>query len=67
MPVRLAIYDVRGRVVWSSESRVREPGEHTQTWDRRTQSSALAPRGIYLVGLDAGEVKDSRKLTILYR
>jgi len=35
-PVQLTIYDVRGRLVWSSERSVRDPGDLTQTWDRRS-------------------------------
>jgi hypothetical protein len=64
-PVRLAIYDARGRVVWSSESRVHEPGEYTQTWDRCDRAGTRAPRGVYFVGFDAGGVKGSRKLIVL--
>jgi VCBS repeat protein/flagellar hook capping protein FlgD len=65
--VRLAIYDVRGRVVWSSERSERQPGEHTQTWDRRARSGTLAPRGVYFVGLEAGGMRDSKKLTLVHR
>ena len=67
MLVRLAIYDVTGRLVWSNERRVREAGEQTQTWDRRDRSGILATRGIYLVRLNVGGVTDSRKLLVLHR
>jgi hypothetical protein len=66
-PVRLWICDVRGRVVWASAPRVHEPGEYTQTWDRRGRSDARVPRGVYFVTLDAGGVRDSRKLALLHR
>jgi hypothetical protein len=67
MPVELAIYDVRGSVVWSSTLSVREPGEYAQTWDRRVRSGALAPRGVYFVRLAAGGVTDRKKFAILRR
>jgi len=64
--VRLAVFDVRGRVVWSNAA-VREPGEHTQTWERRDRSGLQTPRGMYFIGLDAGGVKDSRKFVLVVR
>jgi len=67
LPVQLVIYDVRGRMVWSSAKSVRDAGEHTHTWDRRDRSGALASRGIYLVRLDAGAVRDCKKLALLER
>jgi hypothetical protein len=54
-------------VVWSSERSVREPGEHTQTWDRRDRSGKLVPRGIYFVGFEADNVTDSKKLLLVHR
>jgi len=67
MLVQLGVYDVRGRVVWRSERSVRDPGEYTQTWDRRDRSGAPASRGIYFVRLEAGGVSYSKKLSLLER
>jgi hypothetical protein len=63
---RIAIYDVRGSLVWASERRVRDPGEYSQSWDRRDESGALAPRGVYFVRLEAGPAKATRKLVLLH-
>ena len=67
LPVRLAIYDVRGRQVWSSQRTVREPGEYLQTWDRRDPSGIPVATGVYFVGLDAAGIVDSRKLLVVQR
>jgi len=67
VPVQLVIYDVRGRVLWSSERSLRQPGEYTQTWDRCDRSGARTSRGTYFVRLEAGGVKDSKKLVLLGR
>jgi hypothetical protein len=66
-PVHLAIHDVRGRRIWSSESNVRESGVHTQTWDRRDRFGTLVSNGIYFVRLDAGGIVVSKKLMLVHR
>jgi hypothetical protein len=65
--VRLAIHDVRGRELWSSVRAVREPGEQVQVWDRHDHGGARVSRGVYFVRLDAGGVRESRKLVLLHR
>jgi hypothetical protein len=65
-PVRLAIYDVRGRRVWDSGVRVLGPGEHTQTWDRRDAARNRVPRGIYFVHFEAQTTVATRKFAILH-
>jgi len=57
---------VRGRVVWPNEHCIREPGEHTQTWDRLDRSGARTPRGIDFVGLDPGGAMDRKTLALLH-
>ncbi len=66
-PVRLVICDVRGRLLWAARSVARQPGEYTQTWDRRDVEGGLAPRGVYIVRLEAGGTVASRKFVILHR
>lgn len=68
VPVRLEIYDVRGRLV---RSLVREsasnPGRYVTTWDRGDGTGAAVSRGIYFVRLDAGAVQATRKVAVLHR
>jgi hypothetical protein len=65
--VRLAIYDVRGQRIKLLDSSSREAGEYARTWDRRTESGEMVARGIYVVGLDAGATRSTRKLLLLGR
>ncbi len=63
-PVRLAVHDVRGRLLWSL---VESPGEARSfetRWDRRDVTGARVPRGVYVVQLNAGGVQQSRKLLL---
>jgi hypothetical protein len=64
--VRLAIHDARGRLMWASGPSVQNPGQHTQTWDRRDAAGARAARGVYFVRLEAGGATASRKLLVLH-
>jgi hypothetical protein len=66
-PVRLTVHDVRGRLVWSTSSVTREPGEHGLAWGRHGNAGARTPRGIYFVQLRAGRVAASRKLVLLHQ
>jgi hypothetical protein len=66
-PVRLAIFDVRGREVRRFAPGVGVAGEHSQAWDRRSQSGTRVSRGIYFVHLEVGTVTASRKLMLVHR
>ena len=67
VPVRIAVYDARGILVWSHRQAAVPAGEHTVTWNRRDRRENTAARGIYLVLLDAGGTQVSRKLALLHR
>jgi hypothetical protein len=61
--VRLAAYDVRGRLVRALLQRsVQDPGEHLCLRDGRNASGIRLPRGVYLVRLTASSTQASRKL-----
>jgi hypothetical protein len=64
-PVRLDVFDVRGRRVWAAPSPPAVAGTHTIVWDART----IAPRarGVYLVRLATPSASASRKLPVLVR
>ena len=64
--VKLGVYDVRGREIWSAPARVQAAGTHSHDWARLTPSGARVPRGVYLVRLRAGTVSCTRKLVLTH-
>ena len=52
-PVRLSVYDVRGRLVKHLVRGVREAGPQSIRWDGRTETGTVAPSGSYFLRLDA--------------
>jgi len=57
--VKMAVYDVGGRLVATLASGEQGAGEHVLDW-----SSRGLPRGIYLVNLRAGSQQESRKVLV---
>ncbi|HET9250478.1 MAG TPA: FlgD immunoglobulin-like domain containing protein [Candidatus Eisenbacteria bacterium] len=60
----MVIYDVKGAVVRTLEDRV-ITGTGSITWDGRTRSGAKAAPGIYFLRVEAGTVRETRKLVLL--
>lgn len=65
VPVRLALYDVAGRLVRVLVDDRRYPGTFAVEWDGRTASGAPAASGVYLAHLVAGDLQQSVRLTRL--
>ena len=65
MPVRLAVYDVEGRLVRVLEDGIQAAGEHTATWDGTDSSGGRAGSGIYFLRLEAGSRAVTRKAVFL--
>ncbi len=64
--VRLAIYDVAGRLVRVLvDARVTSTGRHKTFWDGRDNSGLLAASGVYFCRLDVGEFSETRKLVLV--
>jgi hypothetical protein len=65
-PVRLAVYDVAGRLVQRLAEGERLPaGRHGRTWDGKDQSGRFAAPGVYYYRLEAGELFATRSLLLL--
>ncbi len=62
---RLVIHDLAGRRVRTLVDGALGAGAHSRVWDRRTETGALAPAGIYFARLVAGRTEVSRKLVLL--
>jgi flagellar hook assembly protein FlgD len=65
MPVRLAVYDVEGRLVRVLTEGKKAAGDHTATWDGLDAHDHRAGSGIYFLRLEAGNRAVSRKAVFL--
>ncbi len=65
MPVELAVYDVAGRQVSSLVRADLPAGEHTVTWDGRTDRGNAAPSGQYRYVLTTPSGQTSRSMVLL--
>ncbi|MBK8165139.1 MAG: hypothetical protein IPK64_04130 [bacterium] len=64
-PVRLDIYDIRGRLVRVLDEGERVAGPHTVVWDGCDAAGQPAPSGTYLCRLRAGEQGATGKLMLV--
>lgn len=64
-PVRLVIYDVRGRRVRSLLDATLESGFHRREWDGRDDEGRLVASGVYLVQLRSGAIDQSRRMVLV--
>jgi len=62
---RLCVHDLSGRLVALIDEAHREAGEHTLNWIARTDRGRELPSGVYLLRLDCGPMRLSRKLVLL--
>ena len=65
VPVRLTLYDLRGRLIKTLVDREQEPGTYAVHWDGRDELDRTVGSGIYLYRLEAGDRVMTRKMTIL--
>ncbi len=66
VPVELRVLDVTGRVVRTFEAGTqRAEGDYTYTWRGRDDSGRRLASGVYFVELRAGEVHETRKVTLV--
>lgn len=64
-PVRLGVYDLRGRLVRILVDQVLEPGDHVATWDGRDRRGQTAAGGTYVLGLDAAGRFTGQRVVLL--
>ncbi|HWO51631.1 MAG TPA: FG-GAP-like repeat-containing protein, partial [Ornithinibacter sp.] len=60
--VRLAVYDVQGRLRAVLDQGLKSAGRHAVVWDGRAVSGARLQSGVYLVRLELGDRTETRKL-----
>ena len=64
-PTSLQVFDVRGRLVRTLVSELREPGAHSVTWDGTDQHGDPVAAGTYVYRLQAGSFQQTRRLLIV--
>jgi hypothetical protein len=65
LPVRLAIYSVRGERVRVLVDDARGPGAYSVTWDGRDQNGVAVGSGVYFYHVRAGQYETSRRMVLL--
>jgi hypothetical protein len=63
--VRLAVYDVAGRLVRGLENRWLAPGEHSVVWDGNDALGRPAGSGVYFDRIETPSFRQSRRMTLL--
>jgi flagellar hook assembly protein FlgD len=63
--VVMRVYDLAGRRVRQLLDRRLETGRHQVAWDGRDESGRRAAHGIYLLRLEAGELRANRKIAFV--
>ncbi|RPJ46803.1 MAG: hypothetical protein EHM19_03770, partial [Candidatus Latescibacterota bacterium] len=64
-PTRLLVYDVSGRAVRTLVDAPLGPGAHRATWDGRDARGREAGSGVYLLLLESGARRATRKMVLL--
>jgi len=64
IPVKLSIFDLRGRRVKTLIDHELSPGWHQVTWDGRNENGSEVPSGIYFYQLTSGSNAFTRKMTL---
>jgi hypothetical protein len=65
-PVKLVVYDVRGRRVRVVEEGSLPPGWHLRVWDRRTETGQRVGSGVYFVVLRTAEGYVVKRLVLVH-
>ena len=63
--VRLEIYDLQGRLIRRLVDAHRPAGPQTAIWDGLDGQGRATPSGLYLARLSAGNLRDSRRLSLV--
>jgi hypothetical protein len=64
-PVRLALYDIAGRLVAVLVDRSMAPGAHTAVWNGRAAGGRPVAAGVYVARLEVGGKSFARKLVLV--
>jgi hypothetical protein len=63
--VRLALYDIAGRLVAVLVDRSMAPGAHTAVWNGRAAGGRPVAAGVYVARLEVGKANFSMKMVLI--
>jgi hypothetical protein len=63
--VRIAVYDLRGRLVRVIVDDVRPRGEHGAVWDGKNDTGQRVGSGVYFMRMEAASFRKTRKIVLL--
>jgi len=63
--VSITVFDIRGRQVDTVFEGALPQGEHSVTWDGRTQTGEALPSGIYFYRFKAGDFEVNKKAILV--
>jgi hypothetical protein len=66
VPVKINVYDIRGRLVRKLVDQEKEPGHYQIYWDGRDEKGNKASSGVYFYRIIAGDFILTRKMILLY-
>jgi len=65
VPVKLRIFDARGRLVVTLADLMQKPGSYKVSWDGRDRQGVLTGSSVYFYLLEAGDFRATRKMVLL--
>lgn len=63
--IEVKIFNLLGQEMTTLADRRHSPGSYSVTWDSRDRFGKLAPSGIYLYRLSAGEFSETRRMVLI--
>ena len=63
--VKLAIYDVLGRIIRSFDKQEYTPGRHIINWDGKDNNGSYVSSGIYIYRMKAGDFVEHKKMMLI--
>ena len=65
VPVKIAIYNIVGQIVYQKIWETMEPGIHSLQWHGQTATGTAVGSGVYFVRLNAGNFVTTQKIMLL--
>ncbi len=63
-PTRLSVFDVKGALVYRSEERILETGEHVWHWSPARDAGRSLPSGIYMGMIESGNTRGTLRMVL---
>jgi hypothetical protein len=65
LPVKVFVYDLRGRLVRKLVDEDKPSGRHQVHWDGRGEQGEVVSSGVYLYRIDTGKFISTRKMVLI--